>query len=110
MAGRKRKKRPKSRDGSEELMLAAAWYRREEWERLRAVAADPEDLEDTYDKWLRNAQRLMVQMGGKGIRLVKVDVGADELCAWCRQQSVPVDSAARAGFASEKALRQDQGR
>ena len=32
-----------------------AWYRREQWPSLREKAADPEDLEETYEEWLKIA-------------------------------------------------------
>ncbi len=79
-----------------------AWYRREQWPLLREVAADPEILEETYDAWLRIAQKAAVDLAMEGLRTERVDIDVEELVKWCRARSRPVDSSARAKFASRK--------
>ena len=52
-------------------MIAVAWYRRDQWERLRELAADPEKLEPTYDEWLEMAQRKLMEIDPLSRRWVR---------------------------------------
>ena len=36
----------------ENIEVALAWYRREQWGLLLAESADADELEKTYDEWL----------------------------------------------------------
>jgi hypothetical protein len=36
---------------SQNSAVAIAWYRQEQWPRLRAVSAHGDQLETTYDEW-----------------------------------------------------------
>src|SRR6266704_4477633 len=38
------------------LVTGIAWYRRDQWGRLRELAADPDKLEESYEDWLVGAQ------------------------------------------------------
>ena len=84
------------------LVTGLAWYRREQWPLLREVAADPEILEETYDAWLRIAQKAAVDLALEGVRAERVDIDVEELVKWCRANSRLVDSSARAQFTSRK--------
>jgi hypothetical protein len=77
-----------------------AWFERDQWERLRDVAADPEILEDSYEDWLEGATQLFVKMKSEGVHLEPVTVCIDSLVAWCDEQNLPVDSGARAKYAA----------
>lgn len=79
-----------------------AWYRRDEWARLRELATDAEKLDEAYDDWLAGAQKMIVQMTVTGVRVRRVDIELDELVRWCRQGGRPIDSAARAAFTAER--------
>ncbi len=65
-------------------------------------------LEDTYDEWLQSAQRTLPDLDAQGVAVEKVDVGVDELVAWCQQEHRPLDGAARAGYASLKLQRRHE--
>lgn len=75
-----------------------AWYGREQWERLRTIADDPENFHDTYEEWLANAQARTRDLKQKGVSVQRVDVDIDELRAWCEEQQCKLDGQARANF------------
>ncbi len=87
-------------------VIGCAWYRREQWERLRAVAADGDALHESYDAWLAEARKGIVQAALGGIQVKRVDVEA--LICWCRAEGRPIDGAARAAYVSEELRRVDQ--
>ncbi len=84
-----------------DTVTGIAWYRRDQWARLRELAADADRLEEAYEDWLAGAQKAVVQMTALGVRVRRVDIDLDELARWCRHEGRPLDSAARAAFAAE---------
>jgi hypothetical protein len=97
----KRKRTRKAARESGGMVMGVAWYRREEWPKLLAAAADRGQLEDTYDEWLLSAEQLLSQLSAKGIELKKVDIDVDALIAWCRDKQLPLDGEARSRYVSE---------
>ncbi len=91
-----------SKPGKGGIAIGLAWFRREEWPQLLASAADRENLEDTYDEWLRAARQTLLDATTRGLNIEKVDVGIDELLSWCRSENCPLDGAARSSYAAYK--------
>jgi hypothetical protein len=79
---------------------AMAWYRRDQWELLRAVSADADRLEKTYDEWLAFASEELRKLQAIGLRVQKIDVEVGALNKWCESKARPVDGAARAEYAA----------
>lgn len=100
----KKKDSSKKRLGSE-VTLGIAWYRPGEWSRLLEISADRDELEDTYEEWLKNAETRLHEMVEAGINATRVYINIDELQNWCIAQGCPIDASARAFFTAEK-LRQ----
>lgn len=98
-----KKRRPKKRDSK--LVAGVAWYRAEQWQRLREVAEDVDDLDDTYEAWLLSADRMLRESAASGLSIEKVDMNVQELLAWCNARGMAVNGKARSQYVSEK-LRQ----
>lgn len=77
-------------------MTGIAWYRREQWARLREVAADADVLEKTYEEWQTLAERLISDFAKQGVSAGAVDTDVEELVDWCRAQDHPINQSARA--------------
>lgn len=88
--------------------FGAAWYRRDQWERLRQAAADPEVLEETWEEWLAVAERGMRMAAKAGGHIEQVDVDVRKLIAWCIQENRPLDGPARAEFVAHLMRERDQ--
>jgi hypothetical protein len=82
--------------------VALAWYSADEWEKLRATAADVDNMEETYDEWVAHARMALKAAEAARLEVVKVVVRIDELVAWCKEKGLSVDGQARASFAAEK--------
>ncbi len=80
-------------------VIGVAWYRPDQWQQLRDVSADRDKLEDTYDKWVEDAERAVQGLRKRGLHVVKVDVDVAELALWCENQKIPVNGEARSKFA-----------
>jgi hypothetical protein len=100
-----RKKRRKARGYSREYVEMAsgvAWYDREQWQRLREVAADPEVLEESYDQWVVMAEKAIRDLEAMGMIIERVPINTNDLIAWCNEQDRPIDGSARAEFAARQ--------
>lgn len=83
------------------MRVAVAWYTREQWVAVRAIAIDPENLESTYEDWVAMAEQALQKLVQTGMRLQKVAISSGSLLEWCQREGRPVDAEARATFAAE---------
>ncbi|PWU14072.1 MAG: hypothetical protein C5B50_17960 [Verrucomicrobia bacterium] len=87
------------------MPLGVAWYRPEQWDLLKALAADPESLEHTYSEWHKAVTKTLNKLIQEGFDARKVDVDVLELAAWCEREKVPLDGKARATFAARQLIK-----
>lgn len=80
-----------------QYVVGVVWYSAEEWSRVKAIATDPQNFEDSYDQW-----RAIVEAGIHKIprygEIRRVSVEADALAAWCRERGREVDSQSRVEY------------
>jgi hypothetical protein len=105
---KKRKRRPKWPAPSE-LSAAIAWYRADQWDRLREISADRDQLDETYAEWVVKAQGVLDHLAGEGLSIDKVEIDLDDLQRWCAERGIPINGQARASYAAEKAREREQG-
>jgi hypothetical protein len=86
----------------EKLVTGIAWYRPEQWQRLREVSVDVETLERNHAEWLAIANKALNDLERGGVSVLKVDVDVEELLTWCGQRGLPVDARSRASFTEHK--------
>jgi hypothetical protein len=83
-----------------EVVAGIAWFRANQWQLLRSLATDAEDLEETHEEWVKIAEKTIEDLARQGVLAQKVDVDVNELQAWCSAQNRPLDSSARAAYAA----------
>lgn len=88
--------------GSQEVVLGIAWFRPDQWELLRSLAADPDVLEPTHGEWEKLAKKMIKDLARQGILARKVDIDVHRLRAWCIAQQRALDASARAAYATER--------
>lgn len=84
------------------VRMGIAWYRKEQWQRLRQSSEDVDDLGETYEEWLAAALDGLKKLAALGVEAEKVDVDVDELLAWCNIQGLPLNGESRSEFAADK--------
>ena len=82
--------------------VGIAWYEPDQWQQLLAVSVDRDKLEETYDEWVQDAERVIRELRRQGVQVVKVRVKIDELVAWCQSQNISVNGEARSQYAAYK--------
>jgi hypothetical protein len=88
----------KSMNNKRQTNVGMAWYRPEQWDRLRELSADVEVLEANHAEWLTFATRTFEDLRKRGIPVEKVDVDVEEIWAWCQRQGRPMDGKTRADY------------
>lgn len=83
------------------MLIGIGWYDRAEWTKLKQVAADSANLDETYEDWLRGAERTERELARGGLTIRRVMVKVDCLVAWCAVRQKPLNGAARAEYIQE---------
>lgn len=86
-------------------MVGVAWYRPEQWARLREISEDVENLEDTHEEWRQKAEQVIRDSIPADVTWEKVDIDVEEVLAWCNVLGLPMNAQSRARYVSER-LRQ----
>ena len=92
----------KNTSNESRIVTGVAWYRPEQWARLREVSEDVENLEETYDAWLQTAERMIRDGMPPEVRVERIDIDVEEVLAWCTTHGLPMNAASRSRFVSER--------
>jgi hypothetical protein len=92
----------KSKESQNKMVVGFAWYRPEQWQRVRDISADADELEDSYEDWLRLAEGELKKLQSSDLRVEKVDIDSEQLILWCNEQGMEVNTQARSRYAAEK--------
>jgi len=103
------KKRKKQKYKKPPLKVGMAWYRPEQWGRLRQISDDVNDLEETYEEWLSIATQKLAELQALGMEIEKVEIDINELQAYCNNQAAPVNAKSRAEFVTDRLRKQYEG-
>ncbi len=93
-----------------EIRVGVAWYRPEQWERLREISIDKDVLEETHEEWMQNAEKALQEFRRQGVEPLKVDVDVEELLRWCESRGIAVDGEARSGYTAANLRRISEGK
>ena len=85
-----------------QIVTGVAWYRPEQWQRLRDIAEDVDNLEETYDAWLQTAERMLRDGIPAGVVVEKIDIDVEEVLAWCNERGLPMNAQSRTQFVVER--------
>ncbi|WP_407530665.1 hypothetical protein [Methylobacterium oryzisoli] len=87
--------------------VGMAWYRPEDYTRLRELMQDADRLPDSYDAWRISAEQVEREVTRSGMAVIRVLITPEEFVAWCKERGVQADATARSRFASESVARSD---
>ena len=82
--------------------IAIAWYNPEDWERLREISDDSDELEETYEEWIFQAEKAFMDLRSAGMDATKIYIDLDELLGWCKEKNLKIDAGSRSNFTSFK--------
>lgn len=85
--------------------IAIAWFNEAEWQKLKAVAADADQLGESYEKWLVGAKKLERQLHDQGMHAHRILLDIETLTRWCTARKRPLDGESRSAYAAALAQR-----
>ena len=91
-----------SSQSQDKPVVAIVWYRAEQWQRIRDIAVDSDDFENSYVEWLQLAEEKARELKGRGLRVEKVDLDSEKLILWCNERGLENDAKARSLYAAER--------
>ncbi|GAB1429781.1 hypothetical protein MASR2M18_06130 [Ignavibacteria bacterium] len=105
----------KKNDNSEKAVYGITWLTREEWQKMRAIAADPDTLSSSYEDWMMMVWRIAKDLEQEGNRVKKIPVDTGIFAEWCGHNNRLPNNAARSEYvsyvmATERAFRQSKKR
>ena len=85
---------------SKNMPIAIAWYRPEQWALLRSYSVDADQLEDTFEEWVVNAEKQFEGLQKSGMNMHKILFDIDALVSWCKERDMPLNSESRSQYAA----------
>jgi len=86
------KKRKKLKYKKQTPKVGMAWYRPEQWDRLRQISGDVNELEETYEEWLSIATQKIAELQPQGMEIEKVEIDINELQTYCNIKGMSVNA------------------
>jgi hypothetical protein len=86
-------------DGNRPPGTPFPWFDRESYSRILEVMADRDLMPPTYDRWLRQSQRVLEKARREGQRPIRAHIDPDQFVDWCNDNDMLPDSVARLAYA-----------
>jgi hypothetical protein len=97
-----------STESHDTMVVGFAWYRPDQWQRIREISADAADLHDSCIEWLLSAEERFQELRSSGLRVEKVDVRSEALIRWCDERGLEINGEARSRYVAERLSELDQ--
>ncbi len=85
--------------------VGIAWYRREDYQRLKEMFTDGSKLPDTFDEWFRLARRTYRTLTASGLRVERAYIDPEVFPAWCKANGLKMNAKARTYYGNAVARR-----
>ena len=82
----------------------AAWFRREDYERIREIMEDSDRLPPSFDEWELLAKSRVAKAKRDGITLKPVMLDPDTFVAFCKARKMRPNGQAGAKFAVDRGV------
>ncbi len=91
------------------MVTGIAWYREEDWPRIKALFPDAGASHDSYAQWLQAAGDMLERLRSEGIAAEPYVLDIDDFLGWCLIHGRKRVAADRSAYVAEK-LRLRKGR
>lgn len=78
--------------------MVVAWFTKETFARFKEIYADPSELPDTFEQWLRIAEANLERAKQAGAVPDKIILDPDAVLAWARANGLDVNHKTRQKF------------
>lgn len=74
---------------------------KDQWKQFLEMMDDSKENFSTWERWKIQADQVIMELAGKGVEVMKVEVNLDHFSAWCEKRGRARDGAARSQYAAE---------
>lgn len=78
--------------------VGLAWFRQEDYAALRQIFTDGDKMPDTWEEWLKKAEKMEDQMRSRFDVVERVYIDPATFPAWCAAHGASVDRQGRHAF------------
>lgn len=96
----KRQKKADQQPAREPSIQVMVWYKEEDYDTLRSMFADGDQLPPTFEDWQQKAEE-KAQGEAEGDQVVKVYIDPETFPQWCELKKLPMDANSRSQLAIE---------
>lgn len=81
--------------------IGIPWDKEEDYEHLKTIFDDHQNLPSTFQDWLNKAQNLADRIKSQGCIVEKVYIDPNTFPQWCRGRGLDINGQARIEFVNE---------
>ena len=81
-------------------IYGVCWYKKEQWDRLKEIVPNYEDLDDTFEDWRKSAEKAIANIRRSGGKAQKVKVDTEEMLFWSNENNLALNAQNRAHYAT----------
>jgi hypothetical protein len=89
------------------LVVGFLYYRREQWDRWKGTAVDPDEIGASWILWRDETRRKVADLRAKGYEVFWENVDVEEFLAWCDTRGYVNDAQARSRYVAERLRKGD---
>jgi len=80
------------------MSIGIGCFIKDQYDELLKISSDSENMDSTWEEWLKNKERAKQEMSNKGVICVDVKVDLFELMDYCQKERLLVNGKSRARF------------
>ncbi|HMN49022.1 MAG TPA: hypothetical protein PKD67_07810 [Ignavibacteriaceae bacterium] len=89
-------------DGGLKISITGmSWYYKEDFENIKKIFVDGENICKSYEDWLRMAEKGYNHLVSNGVLVEKVYISSKYFPKWCKENNLELNSKARLQFGNE---------
>jgi hypothetical protein len=82
-------------------VIGLAWFRKQDYPKLRAIFEDADEMHDTWEEWVESAMKVEERLKTEGFIVDRIRIHPDTFPEWCRNAGVRIIASARSKFTAE---------
>lgn len=79
--------------------LLVAWFKEKQWDRLKEIVSDSENLGEAHKDWKKQAEKNISMFRSSGGIVKKMSVDTEKMLAWSNENNIKLDSTTISSYA-----------
>lgn len=86
------------KDKNSAQVIGIPWYTREDWYKMKALAADKQSFHANYEQWLANTDKSIVLLTNRRKFFERLNIDPIHYAFWCNQKSLHKNRKSRTAY------------